>query len=793
MSRGQAAYYYTGGAGTQRLKGQRSSTPTGARAIDLNKKGYQVYTPPPVPPTPKKSQAELEEIANRYTESIRNPVPPPTLYSSRPNPLEGKSIIQRYMDSQGGTYEDALAYFKATAPHGSDLQSSLNTLTDVQAYQLQKDSDMFRGQLQNLGYSEEEIEDLGFSSSFDTGSYIQDSTIDFDTLFSDFRDFEKEQDEKFASIYYSDLGSKRDEAHNVLSQLKTESPALFSEQYSSSSLSLRNSFAHQEYKKGNLTKNNYKNTVVNNLIQDGKKVIELEGDYYYYEPAGGSNETSFNKNAPQKFYEISFFEDQFQQDSPQATKVAGKALYRPMTGNEFITGTDALGQPIYGGSLDVDAEGKNFIQSNSFENYGIGSRGKQVDPFEQGIVSEFVSDFAILRAPLAIATGGVSEAVIAGSKLLTGETLKTEDYVSLAMTGLQQSGMLKAPVSEAQAADAGTQAMNAANAAGATTEAAMAAGQAAQDLALAGQGIAGFNYVDTVGLLNVAATGNPESFIINKLGNEALDKAFATVDMDSRLLDRFQADDVKSGLVKSVEELSRGKDLENALAAGLGKYIKEGGGANLDFGGGLSVSFGDMGEFLEKALDPLVEIAEWVADKAEPLVDTFEDIARPIGDVAEDVAQYGGDIVEDAAQFTGDIAEDFAQATGDVLSDLDTVIRQNLPNISAPDIDLPSIDLPSLNIPNFNPNLGQFSLVSDTGVSTPSPTRTTDQIFGDDLFKFETEIGISYPNEEEYVDLEANPFNDSLELELTYPDSTEESDGFFEGTIYEQQPRSYNF
>ena len=83
--------------------------------------------------------------------------------------------------------------------------------------------------------------------------------------------------------------------------------------------------------------------------------------------------------------------------------------------------------------------------------------------------------------------------------------------------------------------------------------------------------------------------------------------------------------------------------------------------------------------------------------------------------------------------------------------------------------------------------------MSDTGVSTPSPTRTTDQIFGDDLFKFETEIGISYPNEEEYVDLEANPFNDSLELELTYPDSTEESDGFFEGTIYEQQPRSYNF
>ncbi len=731
MSRGQAAYYSTGGAGY--YKGKLPDE------------------------KPKLTAKDAEVVAANYAEKIANPPAVQNLYGSRPNPLEGEKIIQRYMDSQGGTYEDALAYFNATAPYGSDLQSNLNTLTDVQAYQLQKDADMFSSQLQNLGYSEEEIEDFGFSSSFDTGSYIQDSTVDFDTMFSDFREFEKEQDEKFASIYYSDLGSKRNEAHDVLSQLQTESPALFAEQYSSSPLSIRNSFAHAEYKKGNLTEDNYKKTVVNNLIQDGKKVIELEGDYYYYEPAGGSNETSFNPNAPQKFYEISFFEDEFQQGSPKETKVAGQALYRPMTGNEFITGTDALGQPIYGGSLDVDAEGKNLIQANAFENYGIGSRGKQVDPFEQGVVSEFVSDFAILRAPLAIATGGVSEAVIAGSKLLTGETLKTEDYVSLAMTGLQQSGMLKAPVSEAQAAEAGTQAMNAANAAGATTEAAMAAGQAAQDLALAGQGIAGFNYADTVGLLNVAATGNPESFIINKLGNEALDKAFANVDMDSRLLDRFQADDVKAGLVKSVEELSRGKDLEDALAAGLGKYIKEGGGANLDFGDGLSVSFGDMGEFLEKALDPLVEIAEWVADKAEPLVDTFEDIARPIGDFVEDVAQTGGDIVEDAAQFTGDIAEDFAQATGDVLSDLDTVIRQNLPNISAPDIDLPSIDLdfPSIDLDLQFPNIGlDFTPSSSTMVASRglSPTRTTDSLFGDDLFAFETEIGIS-PEYFEYADI----------------------------------------
>lgn len=415
---------------------------------------------------------------------------------------------------------------------------------------------------------------------------------------------------------------------------------------------------------------------------------------------------------------------------PPYIEVDGQKLY-------FTTG---FGEGALSGAL-----GDEYKAKGSYQSFGDAGTYSTVHVEPEGL---FEGMNPLLRAGLGALTGGVSEAFMTATKALSGETLKTSDYLTLAVTGLQQSGMLKAPVSEAQAADAGTQAMNAANAAGATTEAAMAAGQAAQDLALAGQGIAGLNYSDTVGLLNVAATGNPESFIINKLGNEALDKAFSDVNMDSRLLDRFQADDVKAGLVKSVEELSRGKDVEEALAAGLGKYIKEGGGANLDFGDGLSVSFGDMGEFLKKALDPLVEIAEWVGEKAEPLVNTLEDMARPAGDFIEDVAQKGGDIVEDAAQFTGDIVEDFAQETGDVLSDLDTFIRQNLPNINGPDIDLPSfdLDLPSIDV-DFKPS--SSTMLSSGG---ESPTRTTDSLFGDDLFAFETEIGIS-PEYFEYADI----------------------------------------
>jgi hypothetical protein len=114
-----------------------------------------------------------------------------------------------------------------------------------------------------------------------------------------------------------------------------------------------------------------------------------------------------------------------------------------------------------------------------------------------------------------------------------------------------------------------------------------------------------------------------------------------------------------------------------------------------------------------------------------------------------------------------------------MLSDLDTAIRQALPDIDLPSVDLPSIDLPFDLLP---------SLMSDTGEDfIPSPTRTTDSLFNDELFKFETEIGISdYPLVDE-------------ELELFYPESAlqldygRDADNFFENTIYEAKPRSYDF
>ena len=438
--------------------------------------------------------------------------------------------------------------------------------------------------------------------------------------------------------------------------------------------------------------------------------------------------------------------------SSVSNRAATEATAEYITKNKIPPSIEKDGQTLYlttGLSEDVLARtlGDDYKASGSYEAYGPVGTYSTVYQKPQSVLS---SINPVVRAALGVATGGLSEGFITGAKAISGETLHGGDYLSLAVPALQKSGMLVPPE------------------AGATGAAA------------AGKGIAGLGYADSVGLLSAAATGDPTSFIVGKLGNEALDKAFENVPVDSDLLGRFQADDVKAGMVKVVDKLAGGADFDEALVAGLGKYVTEGGGLNLD---GMDVDLGiveDLAKELAQQLEPALDALSAVDTAVRQGLSEFDDevlqeFTQPVGDVLsaadttvrQGLAAFDDEVLQPITQPVGDVIEDVGQAIGDVFD--------------------------GLNVPNFNPNLGQFSLVSDTGVSTPSPTRTTDQIFGDDLFKFETEIGISYPNEEEYVDLETNPFNDSLELELTYPDSTEESDGFFEGTIYEQQPRSYNF
>jgi hypothetical protein len=323
----------------------------------------------------------------------------------------------------------------------------------------------------------------------------------------------------------------------------------------------------------------------------------------------------------------------------------------------------------------------------------------------------------------------------------------------------------------------------------------MPIGQAGPPQMTQGTGLFGSTYGQTQAALNVAAAGDAKGAALSLLGPQAVKAAIDKVP-DDRILNVLQKDDVQAGLNKVVERVAGGAEFDEALAYGLGTYIKEGGGLNIE---GTDVSLGVIEDVVRDIVRPIGKAGTALADFVEeaiPDIDVDIDIDTRALRPLEDVIKAGGRKAEDVVRATGSVIDDtviqpireagktfddvVTQPIGDALSDLDTAVRQALPDVDLPSVDLPSIDLPFDLLP---------SLMSDTGEDfIPSPTRTTDSLFNDELFQFETEIGISdYP-------IEAQE-----ELELFYPESAlqldygRDPDNFFENTIYEAKPRSYNF
>ena len=388
----------------------------------------------------------------------------------------------------------------------------------------------------------------------------------------------------------------------------------------------------------------------------------------------------------------------------------------------------------------------------------------------------------VLRLAAGVMTGGLSEGAIAAGKGLTGDTLHASDWLSIGTAGLQMSGMMNPPVDAAAAADAGTAAMQAADAAGLSNTAAMAAGTAAQELALAGKGLTlggkALNYKQSMGLLTAAATGDPKEALLNIYGTDlvkgGLNKLGATVDS----LGDVQYNALSKGLNKVVSKVAKGEELDEALAFGLGTYIKEDGTfGNLSFPDSpdLDIDLKAVEDLVRDVVRPIGAIATDIAHFVEDaLPDTSKAVAaiKAAGSVVDDeVLQPVKETVEAGASVAGDVLsaadttarqglsafdDAITQPIGDAFSALDTAVRDALPSTS---IDLPDVNLPSFGLPSLSLNLS---------TAQPAPNRTTDSLFKDELFKFQTEISAD-AEALEYVDLGySDPFQDKTLLQR-YP------------------------
>ena len=532
---------------------------------------------------------------------------------------------------------------------------------------------------------------------------------------------------------------KTNEWINELEGLREQDTASFTSSFNEMPTKNKLQYLYSAYEKGELTKDeykeNFKNTINANydpqLNPNASIIIDIKGNDYL---------------------------------------VGASSVYGQLTDPFFLS----RGASYADDSLYFPSE--NVTEGEWLQSIGEGQKSaedKIYKTLEGGTASFFLNNPVTQIAGLVIP--GFSAATTL-AKVATGEKVTPMEIANTLLTGLDMAEVTKPPVKGVEGDK--------------------------------GIGLFDTTYKQTQTALNVAAAGDAKGAAIALVGDKIIKGGLEKVGLDEEAIKNagIQYDDFEAGVGKTVQKLAEGEELDEALAHGLGKYVREGGTlGSIDFPSiNLpSIDLGDS-EFLGSIADAL-SAAETAVRQGLSKFDreVLQPRTKPIGDVlsaAETEVRQGlskfdrevlqprtkpiGDIVEDVAQESGDIIEDVAQGAGDMLSDLDTAIRQALPDIDLPSVDLPSIDLPSIDLPfDLLP-----SLMSDTGQDfIPSPTRTTDSLFNDELFKFETEIGISdYPLVDE-------------ELELFYPESAlqldygRDADNFFENTIYEAKPRSYDF
>ena len=377
-----------------------------------------------------------------------------------------------------------------------------------------------------------------------------------------------------------------------------------------------------------------------------------------------------------------------------------------------------------------------------------------------GPVGTYSAEWKLTENPLnnpvvSIAAGFVpgGTLVLQGMRAASGEKLTATDILSAGLDGLKATGMLQAPQSAAAASSAGETARRAALDSGAAFGDAVSASRAAEAAALAGKGLGGLSYAQTVGLMNAAASGNPLGAVMGYYGPQILEGTIgqmgsAGTDFANKL--NIQPDDFNAGLNRTISSMASGSSFKDALRSGFVEYIKEGG------------SLGDWDNILKDSninLGPIEDAIRWAGSK-------LEDGARAVGSLIDDATW------EQVKDIKIEPLNDLVSGAGDVLSTLDTQAREVLPGVEnivrevvnpldnfVDDIGLPDIGLPDigLGLPDLGGVLGGLALM-------PQPaTATTNKIFDNELFKFKTEIGIT--DTDALIDIEdflTSPFESSF-------------------------------
>ena len=556
----------------------------------------------------------------------------------------------------------------------------------------------------------EQIDDIGLSRDYFTDEQFTDDQAFFDLYIPKLEEFKQGQRDALTDLFATDS----EQFGTVFEQLDPNSQL---------------NFLEGQYSAGDLDRDKYLGLAQQVLYSEQSRLYPdqeplnhyyIQGDKLYEVSSTFANDVSADRHSR----EVILFDDQ-------------ELINNDLRRDETQLFRDAIGSTNY---VNADTDSK-WVK----------------------IRDHVITPLATITA--SIATGGMSSAVETAIRGISGETLHAGDWATLGVAGLEAAGVIKPPV-----------------------DGSSVAGPAGigPTLPTTGVGIGSLTYNQSVALINGAATGDVETLAVGMLGEAVIDKAFTGVKDGDKLLGVFQADDAKAALQDVVANVAQGAELDDAALSGLLTYAEEGGGFSPDLGS--DVDLGIIEDVVKALVEPVQAVASAVGavieDVAQVAGDVIEDVAQPVGDVIEDVAQVAGDVVEDVgqvvgdfgstiddeiiqpyvrpalqefddavlqpagdvvedvAQVTGDVVEDVGQAVGDVAEDLAQAIAELVPDVELPDISTPDIDLPDVNLPDINWQdlFKMFAGGMMSGAATqvvPSPTRTTDDLFG-----FETEVGL---------------------------------------------------
>jgi hypothetical protein len=289
-------------------------------------------------------------------------------------------------------------------------------------------------------------------------------------------------------------------------------------------------------------------------------------------------------------------------------------------------------------------------------------------------------------------------------------------------------------------------------------------GQVGPPVPNAGRGLFGTTYAQTQTALNVAAAGDVEGAALALVGQPLINRGLDAVGLDQATIEGagIQYDDFQEGLGQVVSAVAGGAELDEALAQGLGKYIREGGTLGSIDLPETNIDLGVVEDVVRDLVRPLGEAGTALADFVENAVGNVgvSETVKELGRDVEDVVRAGGSVVDDAIiQPVREVAKDVDDAVirpvGDALSALDTAVRDALPDIDLPSVDLPSVDLTMSGM-----------MATASGAVPMSSTRTTDSLFADELFKFKTKV----EDTQELVPFSTLEFGDVQTMPYVYED-----------------------